>query len=456
MLIRLIALLLLTCLIVPASGQTEAPRPNIIWIMFDDLGYTDTGAYGETEIPTPNIDRLAVEGTRFLQAYSGAAMCAPARAVLMSGRHTGRTAVRDNFAEDNFVIGLEDGLRGFMLDRTRTVPMVLKAAGYTTCLAGKWGIAEPGTPGVPTKKGFDEFRGILNQRRADNHFPEVIWHNDDPYPLPLNREGQRGQYAADEFTNYALSFIERKQDEPFFLYLAFCIPHDDFNLPDLAPFEDKPWSHQQKAYARMIMDGDAHVGRIMALLDELELADDTLIFLCSDNGSLARYEGVFDSAGEFKGRKYSFHEGGLRVPMIVRWPGKVPAGATSDAIWHFSDFLPTAKALSGSEFPVPGATGINVLPALLGQEQPELEERYLYWEAPNQYGDLNFKYAVRQGRWKGIHKNLEAEMELYDLSTDVGETNNVAAQHPEIVERFKAFMREAHQPSPFHFGPQGR
>jgi len=429
----------------------EAPRPNIIWIMFDDLGYTDTGAFGGKAIPTPNIDRLAEQGTRFTQAYSGAPMCAPARDSLMTGRHTGRTRLRANFVDKNWVIGQERGLRGFIWENDVTVAEALKEAGYATGLSGKWGIAEAGTPGTPNFQGFDEFHGILNQRHADLHYPEWIWHNEERYPLPANRGGRLRQYAADQFANHAVDFIGRHKDKPFFLYLAFCIPHDDFNLPSVAPFEDKPWTHQQKAYARMVADGDERVGRVMKALKDHGLEENTIVFLTSDNGSFARYEGVFDSAGDFAGQKYTLNEGGIRVPTIVRWPGHVPAGTTNDAIWHFQDFFPTAAALTGAEVPQHQVTGTNVLPALLGKDQPVLENRFLYWEST----EPQFRRSARKGKWKVVQSTMDEPLRLYDLSQDVGEQNDLAEDHPGIVADFAKRMKEAHRPSPFHHGPEG-
>jgi len=435
-----------------ASGPTAAAqasdRPNFVWIMFDDLGCADPGCYGGQVIPTPNIDRLAGEGTRFTSAYCGNPQCAPSRNSLMTGQHTGRTKLRSNFADKNGIIGQENGLRGFIDETDTTVAEVLHRAGYATCLSGKWGIAEPDTPGVPTKKGFDRFLGVLNQRHADRHFPLWIWKNEEKLQLPANRGGQLKDYAAKRYTNHAVEFIKKHRGDPFFLYLAFCIPHDDYRLPDFGPFQDKPWTAKQKAYAKMVSDGDRFIGRIVDTLQQAGVEENTLLLVCSDNGAALKDDTLFQSTGPYSGGKFSLHEGGLRVPMIVRWPGKVPAGEVSDAAWHFSDFLPTAAALAGAEVP-DAVTGRNVLPTLLGQPQPELQDRVLYWETTKN----GYRRAARLGKWKVVQDPIDQPIRLYDLSVDIAEQNDLAETFPDVVADLRARMDRARVPSPFHFGP---
>ena len=437
----------LTAPSVVAAADTPR-RPNIVWIMFDDLGYADPGCYGGEVIPTPNMDQLASEGTRFTSAYCGNPQCAPSRNVLMTGQHTGRTKLRSNFADKNGIVGQENGFRGFIDETDTTVAEVLHQAGYATCLSGKWGIAEPDTPGVPTRKGFDNFLGVLNQRHADRHFPEWIWKNEQKLELPTNRGGQLNDYAAARYAEHAIEFIHERGSDPFFLYLAFCIPHDDYDLPDLGQFANKPWTLKQKAYAKMVSDGDRYVGRVVEALRQAGVEENTLLFVCSDNGAALKDDTLFNSTGPYSGGKFSLLEGGLRVPMIVRWPGKVPADAVSDAPWHFSDFLPTAAALAGGDVPH-AVTGMNVLPALLGESQPALQDRLLYWETTKN----GFRRAARLGRWKAVQDPIEQPIRLYDLAVDVAETNDVSDVHPELVADLKQQMDGARVPSPFHFNP---
>jgi len=334
-------------------------------------------------------------------------------------------------------------MRGYLYEEDITVAEVLQEAGYVTCMSGKWGLGEPDTPGEPNSQGFDEFYGFLNQRRADHHYPEWLWLNRDRKSLPGNTDGQMGQYAADEFTNYAIDFIERHQNTPFFLYVPFCIPHDNFDLPDFEPFEDKPWKDQEKAYAAMVTHADKRVGQIIEALRINELDEHTIVFVCSDNGAYDRHEGLFDSAKPFSGKKYELTEGGIRIPMIVRWPGSVPVDV-SDAIWYFADVLPTLATLAGAEVPKT-VDGINILPTLLGNLQPELENRFLYWEFPRPH----FRQAGRLGKWKAIKLRPEEPIALYDLSVDLKETKDVAKDHPQIVADFDKQFKASHTESPF-------
>jgi len=314
------------------QGQGQAQVPNVVFVMADDMGYGDLGCYGQKEILTPRIDRLAAEGMRFTQVYSGSPVCAPARSVLMTGQHTGRTTVRGNS-------GL-GGVRGPGGEAGRvplraedvTVAEVLKGAGYVTGMTGKWGLGEPGTTGVPSLQGFDHWLGFLNQRRAHSYYPDYLWKGDEKFPLPGNEGGARGQWVHDLFTDFALDFIRAQAGGRFFLYVPYTVPHDKFEIPDLAPYGDRDWTEQEKIYAAMITRMDGDIGRMVDLLEELGLSENTIIFLCSDNGAANRYEGVFDSSGPLRGQKRDLYEGGIRVPMIVRWQGTVAAGAVSDAV----------------------------------------------------------------------------------------------------------------------------
>ena len=287
--------------------SVAADRPNMVFIMVDDLGYGDLGCFGQMEIQTPNIDSLAEQGTRFTQCYAGSPVCAPSRSVLMTGQHTGHTRVRGNFGQGG-VRGLGGGEGRVPLEAEDiTVAELLKGAGYSTGIVGKWGLGEPETTGLPNDQGFDFWFGFLNQRRAHNHYPEFLWLNRQRFEMPGNTDGREQQYAHDQMTGFALHFIcERaaaRDNRPFFLYLPYTVPHSKFQVPDLGIYEDKPWSDNEKAYAAMITRMDGDVGRLLDLLDELKIAGNTIVFFCSDNGAASRYEGVFDSSGPLRGQE---------------------------------------------------------------------------------------------------------------------------------------------------------
>jgi arylsulfatase A-like enzyme len=322
------------------------------------------------------------------------------------------------------------------------VAQVLKEAGYATAIFGKWGLGEPGSTGVPNRHGFDEWFGFLNQDHAVDYYPSNLWENEELTPIPGNQKGQRSTYAQDLFTERALGFIKKNQARPFFLYLAYTTPHPDYEVPSLAQYADKPWSSLEKTYAAMVSRLDGDVGRLMALLSELHLEKDTILFFASDNGAAERIAGSrFHSTPLFRGRKAELYEGGIRTPMLVRWPGKVPAGAVSSQVWYFADFLPTAAELAGTNPPA-RLDGVSIVPSLMGKPQ-DLAQRVLYWETRG-------SRAARQGNWKVVRPGSSAPLELFDLGTDPGETNNLAAAHPEIIAQFEASLKHAHTPSPYY------
>ena len=435
-------LLLFAVVIAGLFGPLDArdSKPNIVFIMADDMGYGDAGCYGQKIIQTPNIDRLASQGLRFTQVYAGASVCAPSRSVLMTGLHTGHTRVRGNFGVAGGVTGLGGGEHRIPLcTEDQTVAAILKEAGYTTGMTGKWGLGEPNTSGYPTNKGWDQFFGHVNQRRAHTYYPTFLWMNKHRFQLTGNHDGGRQQYSHDLFTSFALNFIRHHAEEPFFLYVPYTIPHAAFEVPDLGPYAGESWPQERKAYAAMITRMDRDIGYILDLLDELKLADDTIVFFTSDNGAAGRYDGLFDSAGPFRERKGSVYEGGLRTPMIVRWPGRVPAGKTNDTTaWYFADFLPTAAELAGAEA-TSGIDGVSVLPTLLGKPQ-DLTKRFLYWE---QIRSKTFQQSARWGDWKAVRIKGGEPLELYDLSQDPGETNNVATSNRAVIERFEKYFKTA-------------
>ncbi|HPA46056.1 MAG TPA: arylsulfatase [bacterium] len=437
---------LATLLVSPRTvfGVAPGKMPNIVFIMADDLGYGDLGCYGQEQILTPNIDRLATEGTRFTQCYSGSTVCAPSRCCLMTGLHNGHGRVRDNIP--HYVYLQPDDL---------TVAEVLKQAGYATGGVGKWSLGDPGYWGIPLYQGFDEWFGHLNQDQAHFYYPDHLWDNDKIRLFPGNRGGKTGEYTHDLFTERALEFISKNKDNPFFLYLAYTIPHwSDYDkktpmsypVPSDEPYSDRDWSQTEKNFAAMITRMDRDVGRIVQQLRDLGLEENTIIFFTSDNGpdkTESHDPAFFKSAGPFRGIKRDLYEGGIRIPMVVRWPGKVPAGRVSEQVWAFWDVMPTLAELAG--LPIPKKIdGISMLPTILGKKQ-EQEHKYLYWD----YGHVRDTYlqAIRAGDWKGVRIGQNAPVELYNLKDDPAEKDNIAAQHPDVVKTIDEMMKEAYVPS---------
>ncbi len=430
---------LIACSCTP-SAPTEAARtqrPNIIYIMADDLGYADLGCYGQKLIRTPHIDRMAAEGRKFPQCYAGNAVCAPSRSSLMTGLHPGHTTVRNNFAQ---VGGVPPQGRVPLRAEDVTVAEVLKKAGYATGITGKWGLGEPDTSGVPNRQGFNAWFGYLNQRHAHTYYPEYLWKNEEKITLEGNLDGRREQYTHDMFTRFGLDFIKRHRAGPFFLFMSYTIPHGKYEVPDDAPYSDKDWPEKLKNYAAMVTRLDGDVGKMLSLLKELGIDDDTIVFFTSDNGA-AFVEPTFNSSGRLRDKKGSLYEGGIRVPMIARWPGRIEPGSVSRQVWTFWDFLPTAAALAGVA-PPENIDGISVVPALLSEKT--IARDFLYWEFPTG----GYKQAVRHGRFKAVRNRWGAPLELYDLDADPSETSDIAAAHPEVVARIEAHMKSAHVASP--------
>ncbi len=421
-----------------SAHANKLQKPNIIYIMADDLGYGDLGCYGQQIIQTPNLDKMASEGMRFTECYAGSTVCAPSRSVLMTGKHTGHTTVRGNAGGIGGVVGLggKDG-RVPLNKEDITVAEVLKQAGYVTGMTGKWGLGEPNTTGEPNSQGFDEWFGYLNQNRAHTYYPTFIWRNRERVPLNGNTGNMKTQYTHDMFTNFALEFIRKNQKKPFFLYVPYCIPHSAYEIPDTAPYSDQPWAEDEKVHAAMVTRMDRDIGRIMALLKDLKIDDNTIVFFCSDNGAAKRWEGRFDSSGPLRGRKRDMYEGGIRTPMIVRWPGRIEPGSENDLAWHFADVLPTLAKIARTN-PPDGIDGVSVLPTLLGKKQ-DLADRFLYWE----FFEGGYKQAVRWRNWKAVRLKPGQKLELYDLSQDIGEKQNVAANHPNIVARINEYLKTA-------------
>ncbi len=450
---RLLAVLSVSAISLAVQGA----QPNLIWIMADDLGYGDLGCYGQKIIQTPNIDRMAKEGLRFTHFYSGATVCAPSRSVLMTGLHHGHTRIRGNAGKTNPAAqALKAG--------DVTVADVLKKAGYQTALVGKWGLGNVGEAeeGLPRKHGLDYFYGYLSQHHAHNHFPDYLWRNETKEPLsnvivPVGEDGagyatEAVHYADDLFTEDALKFVSENKARPFFLYWSMVIPHannerarelgDGAHVPDYGPYADKDWPKQDKGQAAMITRLDSYVGRMMEHLKSLGLADNTLVIFTSDNGphneskhDLER----FDPNGPYTGIKRSLTDGGIRVPFIAWWPGRVKSGETGH-VGYFPDFMPTAAELAGA--PAPEKTdGLSLVPLLGGKADEQRRHEFLYWE----FHEGGFSQAaLYQGRWKGIRTSgPDAPVKLFDQENDPAELTNVADKHPDIASRIDDYLKTA-------------
>ena len=424
-----------------AGAKRPARRPNIIFVMLDDAGYGDFGCYGQKKIRTPVMDRMAAEGTRFTQCYTGSPVCGPCRCILMTGLHSGHCTRRGNRARANPPGEGKD--RGLVPLRPNdvTVAAVLRKAGYATGGFGKWGLGNPGTTGSPDKHGFDDFFGYLDQVHAHSYYTTWLWRNGKRVALSGNEGGRKGQYSHDLIAAAALEFIRTHKDRPFLLYLPYTLPHGKYEIPSDAPYSDEPWPQQAKNYAAMITRADRDVGRVLALLKELGLDEDTIVFYTSDNGPNPPFVKAFDSAGGLRGVKRSLYEGGIRMPMVVRWPGKVPAGKVSDFAWTFADFFPTACELAGAK-PPKGLDGMSVLPTLLEKKQKPHE--MLYWEFHSP-----FHQAVRMGKWKGVRFGTEMPLALYDVEADPRETKDLAADQPGVVRRMEAHLKTARTETPY-------
>ncbi len=428
---------------IPNLRDLRAHAPNIIFILADDLGYGDLGCYGQKKIKTPHLDRLAAEGLRFTHCYAGTTVCAPSRSSLMTGQHTGHTRIRGNDAYP-------------LQESDVTVAQLLQQAGYKTGLIGKWGLGLQDTTGTPGKKGFEEFFGYLSQTAAHAYYPSNIWRNDNLMLLELNHDDARRIYIHDLFSRAATNFIRVNQYEPFFLYLAYTIPHannergrqtgNGMEIPTDAPYSNEDWPQPEKNKAAMITRLDRDIGALLDILKGYKLDTNTVVFFASDNG--AHKEGgvdpeFFKSSGPLRGIKRDLYEGGLRVPMIVRWTGRIPAGRTSDFPWAFWDFLPTALDIAGVKAKAPAnLDGQSVLPTLLGQTQRPHE--FLYWE----FHEQGSKQAVRMGHWKAVRLAVGQPLELYDLSQDPAETANVARANPAVVAQIENYLQVARTESP--------
>jgi arylsulfatase A len=462
-------LALLAALCRPAAAEpappSRQPHPNVVFILADDLGYAELGCYGQRKIRTPNLDRMAAEGMRFTQFYSGSPVCAPARCSLLTGKHGGHAFVRNNHEAPP-----RGEFRGQMPlpDGTITIGHLLQRQGYTTAAIGKWGLGYVGSTGDPNRQGFDLFYGYNCQRHAHNHYPRYLWRNDRQEVLDGNDHGLTGKrHSHDEMEREALEFIRRHRDRPFFLYLPFAIPHVALQVPDdsLAEYrglwDDPPYEGgrgylphptPRAAYAAMVTRMDRSVGRIVALLKELGLDERTLVIFTSDNGPTHGGVGgsdseFFESAGPLRGQKGQVYEGGIRVPMIARWPGRIRAGSRSDHVSYFPDVLPTLAELAGvADRAAEGIDGISFADTLFGRPSDQRRHEWLFWE----FAGYGGQQAVRKGNWKAVRRDMQRgnlRIELYDLAADIGESRDLAGERPDVVAEMERIMRTGRTPS---------
>ena len=431
------------------QGTVPTPRPNIVIVQADDLGYGDLSAYGQAQFQTPALDRLAAGGIRFTEYYAGSTVCAPSRTALMTGLHTGHAWIRGNG---------EIPLR----DEDVTVAMALRDAGYRTAVIGKWGLGRPGTAGQPDKKGFDYAFGFLDHRHAHRQFTDHLYRNGEVVPVSVERD-----YVNDLFTREAAGFIERSDPRPFFLYLNYTVPHAELRVPDdsLAPmrgrFPETPYVNAtadakvtgpddaslgyrsqptpKAAFAAMIVRMDRDIGTLVDLLRARGIDRRTLVLFISDNGPHQEGGGepaFFKSSGGLRGIKRDLYEGGIRVPMIASWPGTIPRGKVSRHPWAHWDIFPTLAEIAGAKAP-PRLDGLSMAAALRGR--PQRTHDAFYWE----FHERGFRQAVRMGRWKAVRLAKDAPLELYDLTSDPGEQRNVQASHPDIIEKIDRYLRSA-------------
>lgn len=426
-------------------AQAAAPvQPNLIFILCDDLAMGDLGCYGQKLIQTPNLDRMAAEGTRYTQAYCGTSVCAPSRASLITGLHTGHCPIRANREIQ------PEGQKPLPAG-TYTVARLLKDNGYATACVGKWGMGMWDTPGSPLKVGFDHFYGYNCQRHAHSYFPTNLYNDDKSFPLEGNDgKGVGKTYAQNLIANEALAWVRRQAGRPFFLFYAITLPHGRQEIDDVGEYASRTnWTPTQRVYAAQVTRLDRDVGRLLALLKELKLAENTLVMLAGDNGSSyapnSELGRLFDQSmgGKLRGFKRGMYEGALRQAAIAWWPGQVPAGRVSDEPWAFWDFLPTAAELAGAKLPASVKTdGLSLVSFLKGGPAPKRE--YFYWELH----ETSSMQAVRFGDWKAVKNSPSLPLELYDLKTDEAEKKNLAAEKPELVAKALAIMKEAHTDDP--------
>ncbi len=451
--------LLLSSTLAPAAFP-QTRRPNVVYVILDDLGMYDTGCYGSRHIHTPNIDRLAAEGMRFTQAYSGCTVCAPARCTIMTGMHMGHASVRANPG------GVSLQASDF------TLAEMLSKAGYVCGGFGKWGIGDIDTPGVPEKKGFQRFFGYYHQVHAHNYYPDYLIDSGKKVPLPGNEgfyqpkpppgafptvdpaSGRRREFSAQRIQKEMLAWLRTPRDQPFFCYIPHTIPHGSHEIPQDDPawqmYKDKPWSIAARVHAAFVTMADRFVGEALAALKEIGQDDKTLFLFSSDNGAADTFGGALDSGGQLRGKKTEMYEGGIRVPFLARFPGRIKPGTTSDLPIYFPDLMPTIADFTGTRQFLPANIDGESFAAEATGKSRRRTPREMYWEWNEDHFRLPYKVsrqACRRGQWKIVRNDVTRPWELYDLSRDPSEKNDLAAQNPRIVEQLDAWVR-AHRADP--------
>ncbi len=430
------------------AQQQKESRPNIVFILADDMGYGDLACYGNKVIKTPNIDRLAKDGIRFTSAYAGSAVSSPSRCALLTGKHTGHTTIRDNFAKQGGLPGLKNGnpiRRANLLLNDTTIGTILSAAGYKTCVINKWHL-DGFNPGAgPLDRGFDEFYGWLVSSADSNtpyYYPALRFRNRELTVVPENVNNARGIHDSDLSVNEGINFIERNKEYPFFLYLAFDVPHEPYFINSVEPYASMPLSETAKLYAALITHTDEAIGRLIDYLDKNHLRDNTLIIFTSDNGgaTMAPIEELNCNAG-LRGHKALLYEGGIKEPFIVNFPKKIKGNQVKNNLIYFPDIMPTLAEYAGAKLPQ-DVDGISLKPLLDGKTQVT-DNRILYWEFPGQ------QVAVRKGRWKAVSAKKGTPLELYDIGADPFERNNLAKKYPQILSELEREIKKAHTPSPY-------
>ena len=446
---------------VPAT-LPELELPNVVFVMADDMGWADLGSYGSKAIRTPNLDRMAAEGMRFTDAYAGHTVCAPSRCALMTGKHTGHATVRANAGTAP------------ILDSDITVAEVLKHAGYATGGFGKWGLGVMGSEGAAEKQGFDTFFGYYHQVHAHTYYPPFLVKDGRPFPLlhnaaryglepagfsaaladyqahksmspkgpfvPRETEDGRFEFSHDLIFERTLEFIRENRDRPFFCYAPWTPPHSFYHVPEDDPavevYREKPWSDRAKVHAAFVSIVDRHVGELIQLLADLGIDGKTVVFFMSDNGAASRFEGELDSSGPLRGAKRSMHDGGIRSPLIVRWPGRIAPGTVSDHVTYTPDMMPTLGELAGVEEHLPAdIDGLSLVPTLLGRPEEQQRHKFLYWE----WDQRGHQRAVRHGRWKLV-ADAPGDWQVFDLASDISESNDVSADHPDLIRRVEDWI----------------
>lgn len=479
--IAIVCFILLFSLPTASQKRDAVHKPNVVYIYADDLGYGELGCYGQQKIKTPNLDRMAAEGLRFTQHYTGAPVCAPARCMLLTGKHAGHAYIRGNYELGGFADSAEGGQMP-LAENTFTIAKLMKQAGYATAAIGKWGLGMSNTTGDPNKQGFDYFYGYLDQKQAHNYYPSHLWENGrrdvlnnpliDVHAAPLKdatdtaafNRYKGNDYALDRLMEKGLRFIRQHKNTPFFLYLPLTAPHLSLQAPDAAVheyvghFDEQPYLGQKgyvpcryprSTYAALITYMDKQIGRLLELIKELGLDENTMVLFSSDNGATFDTGGAdpafFNSTGRLRGRKQEVYEGGIRIPFLARWPGKIGAGRTTGLLSTQYDVMATLSELTGVNAAPEDA--VSFLPELLGNGKAQKTHEYLYFEFPERGGQI----AVRMSDWKGVKKDLKkkraAPWELYNLKTDRNETSDVAAQHPDLIKQLDAIVQREHRPA---------